>query len=300
MSKPRDINDILREEGPDAARAFMEGAQPAPKSNGGATVTDDHVGVTIDDFSAYMPQHNYIFKPTREMWPAGAVHARVPPQPVLKADGTPALDDDGDPITVSASRWLDQNRAVEQMTWAPGMPLLIEDRLIAQGGWIERKGVTTFNLYRPPTIKPGDSTKAGPWLDHVRKVYPDDAEHIIRWLAHRVQQPQDKINHALVLGGAQGSGWARMYLDANPWTYSRRSTQHEWEQAALKQGHIAVNSILRDWIKGQITAVECGILSFEAVFMPFMLANDGRTLIEHTKDLLPPSDDKVVKLAGPR
>ena len=31
-------------------------------------------------------------------------------------------------------------------------------------------------------------------------------EHIIRWLAHRVQCPQEKINHALVLGGNQGIG----------------------------------------------------------------------------------------------
>jgi hypothetical protein len=44
---------------------------------------------------------------------------------------------------------------------------------------------------------------------------------------------------------------------------------------------IAVNSILRDWVKGQVTAVECGILSFETVFMPYMLTSDGRTLIEH-------------------
>jgi hypothetical protein len=30
---------------------------------------------------------------------------------------------------------------------------------------------------------------------------------------------------------------------------------------------------LRDWIKGQVTAIECGILKFEAVFMPYMLRN---------------------------
>jgi hypothetical protein len=30
--------------------------------------------------------------------------------------------------------------------------------------------------------------------------------------------------------------------------------------AALDQGLIAVNSILRDWVKGQITAIETGIL----------------------------------------
>jgi hypothetical protein len=35
----------------------------------------------------------------------------------------------------------------------------------------------------------------------------------------------------------------------------------------LRQGDVAVNSILRDWIKGQVTAVECGILSFEVVFL---------------------------------
>ena len=38
------------------------------------------------------------------------------------------------------------------------------------------------------------------------RFYPDDADHIIKWLAHRVQRPEEKINHALVLGGAQGIG----------------------------------------------------------------------------------------------
>ena len=56
-----------------------------------------------------------------------------------------------------------------------------------------------------------------------------------------------------------------------------------------------MNSILRDWIKGQVTAVECGILSFEAVFMPFMLTADGRPLAERA--MLPkPAEEKVVAL----
>ena len=46
------------------------------------------------------------------------------------------------------------------------------DRLITGGGWIARPGATVFNLYRPPTLAPGDPGKAGPWLDHVRLVYP--------------------------------------------------------------------------------------------------------------------------------
>jgi len=92
---------------------------------------------------------------------------------------------------------------------------------------------------------------------------------------------------------ASAKGWAAMYLKENPWTLRRRGTRQEYEKAALRQGLIAVNSILRDWVKGQVMAVECGILSFEAVFMPYMLTNDGRTLIERiaTMDLLPPPDD---------
>lgn len=92
---------------------------------------------------------------------------------------------------------------------------------------------------------------------------------------------------------ASAKGWAAMYLKENPWTHRRRGTRQDYEKAALRQGLIAVNSILRDWVKGQVMAVECGILSFEAVFMPYMLTNDGRTLIERiaTMDLLPPPDD---------
>ena len=88
---------------------------------------------------------------------------------------------------------------------------------------------------------------------------------------------------------ASASGWAQMYLKENPWTSRHRKSQKQHEQEAMAQGLIAVNSILRDWVKGQVTAVECGILSFEAVFMPYMLTNDGRPLIERVMEhkLLP-------------
>jgi hypothetical protein len=100
---------------------------------------------------------------------------------------------------------------------------------------------------------------------------------------------------------ASAKGWAQVYLKENPWTHRKRGTKHGYELAALRQGHIAVNSILRDWVKGQTTAVECGILSFEAVFMPFMLTSDGRPLIERLSEtnLLPaPTEPKVVALNG--
>lgn len=89
---------------------------------------------------------------------------------------------------------------------------------------------------------------------------------------------------------ASAKGWAVMYLKAHPWTSRIRVTKTEHEQRALRQGLVAVNSILRDWVKGQVVAVECGMMSFEAVFMPHMLTSDGRPLIERVQEakMLPP------------
>src|SRR5262245_40562714 len=51
---------------------------------------------------------------------------------------------------------------------------------------------------------------------------------------------------------ASAKGWAQLWLKENPWTDQRHSGKQEWERKALEQGHVAVNSILRDWIKGQV------------------------------------------------
>lgn len=91
---------------------------------------------------------------------------------------------------------------------------------------------------------------------------------------------------------ASAKGWATMFLKANP-TGPRTKNKAAWETEALDQGFIAVNSILRDWVKGQITAVETGIMSFEAVFFAHMLTSDGRALMDVAANagLLPPPRD---------
>jgi hypothetical protein len=187
-------------------------------------------GVTLDDFVAYMPMHAYIFTPCREIWAGASVNARLPRMPLLDQYGQPLLDN-GKIITISPTTWLDRNRPVEQMTWCPGLPMLIADRLIVVGGWIERPDVTSFNLYRPSRLQLGDATQADPWLSHVFSVYgEDDAGHIIRWLAHRVQRPAEKINHALVLGGAQGIGKDTLLEPVKhavgPWNFQDISPTH--------------------------------------------------------------------------
>ncbi len=64
-------------------------------------------GVSPQDFYAYMPQHAYIFTPTREIWPAARVNARLGQIPLLDADGAPVIDDRGKVKTIAASAWLD-------------------------------------------------------------------------------------------------------------------------------------------------------------------------------------------------
>lgn len=185
-------------------------AKPASIVTAAGETTD----ITIRDFYAYMPMHQYIFVPTRELWPSSSVNARcVPP---MNPDGSRAyrrvprkgkngVGEFAD-APLSPSEWLDQNQPVDQMTWAPGDPLVIRDRLVSNGGWIDRRGSAVFNLYRGPSTQTGDPDGAGRWIELVQKVYVGCADHVIRWLAHRVQRPGEKINHALVMGGAQGIG----------------------------------------------------------------------------------------------
>jgi hypothetical protein len=175
------------------------------------TATSDEgtpTGVNLDNFFSLMNKTGakYIFAPCRDFWPASSVNARIPPVVLLDANGQPLVDSDGKIVKLSANKWLDKYRPIEGMTWAPGLPMQISDRLITLGGWIKRQGVSCFNLYRPPRIKLGDASKAQFWLDHVHRIYPNDAAHIVAFNAHAVQRPEDKINHALVLAGAPGIG----------------------------------------------------------------------------------------------
>jgi hypothetical protein len=180
-------------------------------------------GPDLGDFYSYMRQHEYIFVPARELWPASSINGRFGKVQV----GTAA---NGKPILIPSSTWLDQHRPVDQMTWAPGMPMMIDDKVIREGGWIEQPGARVFNLYQPPTQTLGDSAQADPWLEHVGLIFPEHAEHIIRYLAHRVQRPGEKINHALLLG-SEGQGIGKDGLLApvrqalGSWNWSEQNPQ---------------------------------------------------------------------------
>lgn len=161
--------------------------KPQPQTDGKTLPPD----ISINDFYAYLPQHWYLYVPTQTLWPPATIGARL-----------------GKVGTVKAARWLDKERAVSQMIWAPGEPQIVKDKHLIEGGWIEKPGAIVFNQYRSGIITGGDPAQAEPWISLVKFLWPtpSEHEHIIRVLAHKIQHPAIKINHALVLGGGMRIG----------------------------------------------------------------------------------------------
>lgn len=160
----------------------------------------------LSDFWALSADHTYMYTPTNDIWIAKGVNSRLPKVEKFNPDGSQKLDRQGNPVYGLPTEWIDDNQAVEQVTWWPGMPTIIRDKLVAGSELIEKPGAKAYNLYKPPTIHGGDSTKVGPWLEHAKTLYPEEWEHMVKWFAQRVQEPHVKINHALVICGWQGSG----------------------------------------------------------------------------------------------
>lgn len=83
---------------------------------------------------------------------------------------------------------------------------------------------------------------------------------------------------------ASARGYAAAWLKENPWTTRKQKNKAQWESDALEKGSVAVYSILRDWIKGQVTAIETGVLTFEGAFLSHMLLPDGRRVVDYAAD----------------
>lgn len=109
----------------------------------------------------------------------------------------------------------------------------------------------------------------------------DREGYLLVQFVHRGQQVSVK---------ASTRGYAAMWLKANPWSSRKQSTREQHERKAMDIASVAVYSILRDWIKGQIMAIETGVLSFQGAFMAQMvLPSSGITMEEYVrqKNMLP-------------
>ena len=103
---------------------------------------------------------------------------------------------------IEASTSFDENReakgakTVAGLTYAAGADV-----------FVAREGLLYGNFWRNarPTPIKGDVSR---WLRHMEHLLPnaDEREHLLNVLAHKVQWPGLKINHAILMGGNPGSG----------------------------------------------------------------------------------------------
>lgn len=102
----------------------------------------------------------------------------------------------------------------------------------------------------------------------------DGAQEVLLQFTHRGRDVSIK---------ASIRGYANAWLKEHPYSTRMRKTREQHEKEALQVASVAVYSILRDWVKGQITAIETGILSFEGAFLGQIMLPNGTTVLEHAQ-----------------
>ena len=150
-------------------------------------------GIRLEDFRAYKPQHTYIYTPdTRTM----AGDQRQHHHPTCSAAGCCRQP--------SARRQRETKNDFRQPV-AGSTPLGRTDHLGAgrwrwtsRTGWSPRAAGSSATvspastcIYRP-TLSRGIRTRPVHGLTTSTKSIPNDADHIVPWLAHRVQHPDHK------------------------------------------------------------------------------------------------------------
>lgn len=129
-----------------------------------------------------------------------------------------------------------------------------------------------------------NATSGGAALEEIRKV-------LTKYGCSRFGTMTDTENGELlvqfshrgrdVTAKASYRGYAAAWLREHPYTPRTRGSKVDHEKKALKQAEISVCSVLRDWIKGQVMAIETGVLTFEGAFLGQILLSNGKTVLEH-------------------
>lgn len=143
-----------------------------------------------------------------------------------------------------------------------------------------------------------NATSGGAALEEIRKV-------LTRFGCSRFGTMTDAERGELIVqfsyrGGdvtatASYRGYASAWLKEHPYGPRTRGTKVDYERKAMKQAEISVCSVLRDWIKGQVVAIETGILSFEGAFLgQILLPSTGTTVLQAVQQA-----NMLPALAGP-
>lgn len=103
---------------------------------------------------------------------------------------------------------IENNQFVESSTWWPGQDVIINDFLITGDGCRPMPGRRAFNTYVPPPHFPPTKEKPDRWVNHIKKLWPEEIEHnfFFDYCAHMIQRPEEKCNAAIVMSGTQGIG----------------------------------------------------------------------------------------------
>ena len=109
---------------------------------------------------------------------------------------------------------------------------------------------------------------------------------------------QFEYRNRQVIVKASVAGYAAAWLREHPFNNWTRISKIAYERKAKDIGAKAVYSILRDWVKGQITAIETGVLSFEGAFLGQILLPSGKTVLETAEahKMLPAPETKIVEM----
>lgn len=96
---------------------------------------------------------------------------------------------------------------------------------------------------------------------------------------------QFSLSGRVVVMIASWRGYAALLTKRQPYSHRSRKSKADYDEMILQQARISVCSVLRDWIKGQVMAIECGLLEFNTAFLPYLQLPDGKTVIEQVKQL---------------
>jgi hypothetical protein len=108
----------------------------------------------------------------------------------------------------NAKRRIEAATSFDELRQAKGAKALVGVTYAAgESVLVARDGMVYGNRWRNARPKPaaGDVSM---WLAHVERMVPEkfEREHLLNALAHKVQFPTHKINHAILMGGNHGSG----------------------------------------------------------------------------------------------
>jgi hypothetical protein len=140
-----------------------------------------------DNLYWIMAEAKFMYLPTRTLFERNAVIRQIGPE---------------------RAKLIEERKVCSNLFWAPGLPTFMENKAVIDGAIFDEPGNNLFNLYKKPILSlEGDPKGAFFWRELGYYLFEEDFEHLIRCFAHKIQHPDQKINHAIVMGSFdQGIG----------------------------------------------------------------------------------------------